>query len=199
MTLRDKISSKLVVKFLAKSFCPSTESPHRGIQRLPVMLIQKVIGNPQFDGAVNQAGRPVGADREFIGDSESQAKGGDGKVVEPEQRVAGPGSTESGGIDEAMGEIEVETVAVQPASRGHAEKVIVGRRYTFAVCCASPWGAPPSGFFPCPSDFTKAATALISASDSFPPHAGMAVPGFPSRMILTHDGIGENRLDTPGS
>ncbi len=51
------------------------------------MLVQEVIGNPQFDRAVNKAGRAVSADRKLVGNSESQAKGGDGKVVEPEQRV----------------------------------------------------------------------------------------------------------------
>lgn len=37
------------------------------------MLIEKAIGNTQFNGAVNKAGRSIRTDREFVGDAKSTA------------------------------------------------------------------------------------------------------------------------------
>src|ERR1019366_4479954 len=91
------------------------------------MLVPEVISGHELDRPPDDARGPVGADRKLIRDSESQTKRRNGVSVKSEQGVANAWSGESRVICESVGEIEIETVPVNPAARGQTIKVVVRR------------------------------------------------------------------------
>src|ERR1700719_3367842 len=97
---------------------------HCQVERSFVVFVQKAVCRHDLNRPLDKRRRSPNRDREFIRHAISQAEGGDGDAIQPQQlsSLARPGESS---IHEAVREVYVDTVAIRGFAGGQADQHIV--------------------------------------------------------------------------